>query len=403
MPVHIESITLQNTFSFGPEAQTLELRPLNVVIGPNGSGKSNLVDAFTLLASTPMDLQAGIRAVGGAETLVYCGRSCPGADLSVVLPPSLARPRVTHEIGLSAPSDGGNALVMAERVGGEGGGTDGRGVTLYNWAGDGPWLSEHREDASFPPTHWAASEAIQTAGLSPFQSILAQRRDPQRYPALAELCRAYGGIRVYADWESGRRSTLRRGSDTGFAGQWLLEEAQNLGLLVANMQTWSTWRRIDEAMGEFLDRYEGIGARIDGNRATVFLREQGLSRPIPATRLSEGTVRFIALLSVLLNDDPPPFVILEEPETNLHPDAIVLVADLLREASQRMQILVTTHSDILVERLSDVPEDVAIASHEDGSTRLRRVDRDVMEQYVRGKYHLGGVWMRGGLRGACPW
>ena len=81
---------------------------------------------------------------------------------------------------------------------------------------------------------------------------------------------------------------------------------------------------------------------------------------MPATRLSDGSLRYLCLLTVLCHPDPPPVVCIEEPEMGLHPDAISEVAKLLVEASSRSQIFVTTHSDILIDALTEVPEAVII-------------------------------------------
>ena len=79
---------------------------------------------------------------------------------------------------------------------------------------------------------------------------------------------------------------------------------------------------------------------------------------LPATRLSDGTIRFIALLASLSAPQPPPLLCIEEPELGLHPDALASIGDLLLEAAERMQLIVTTHSDALVSALSNQPETV---------------------------------------------
>ena len=71
----IRSIKLQNLLSFGPDAQELELKPLNVLIGPNGSGKSNLIEAVSLLQAAPQDLAATIREGGGVHDWIWQGDS----------------------------------------------------------------------------------------------------------------------------------------------------------------------------------------------------------------------------------------------------------------------------------------------------------------------------------------
>ena len=77
---------------------------------------------------------------------------------------------------------------------------------------------------------------------------------------------------------------------------------------------------------------------ISGGTVQFYLHESDFAAPIPATRLSDGTIRFVALLATLLTPDPPRVVCIEEPELGLHPDAVALLADVLVDASDRMQL-----------------------------------------------------------------
>src|SRR5438045_8319698 len=98
------------------------------------------------------------------------------------------------------------------------------------------------------------------------------------------------------------------------------------------------------------DLYDGLtdyGIRIEGGTLQVFFTEGDYE--IPATRLSDGSLRYLCLLAILCDPDPPPLIGIEEPELGLHPDLLPNVADLLVEASQRTQLIVTTHSSALVD------------------------------------------------------
>jgi predicted ATPase len=117
-------------------------------------------------------------------------------------------------------------------------------------------------------------------------------------------------------------------------------------------------------------------------------------------RLSDGTLRFIALLATLLAPSLPPLVCIEEPELGLHPDVMTLIADLLVEASDRTQLIVTTHSDALVSVLTERPEAVIACERPGAGTTLRRLDRDRLACWLE-KYRLGDLWRMGEL-GANP-
>jgi predicted ATPase len=127
-------------------------------------------------------------------------------------------------------------------------------------------------------------------------------------------------------------------------------------------------------------------------------RRDGLRTPVPATRLSDGTIRFIALLAILLRPEAATLICLEEPELGLHPDAVGQVAELLVETSQRTQLIVTTHSDALVSALSDQPESVLVTEHFPGGTTFQRLEGDKLGFWLD-KYRLGEVWRLGQLGG----
>ncbi len=106
----------------------------------------------------------------------------------------------------------------------------------------------------------------------------------------------------------------------------------------------------------------------------------------------------MCLLAILLHPDPPPLVCIEEPEIGLHPDIVVELAELLREASKRMQLIVTTHSKTLVDGLTGSPEDVIVCEKEQGATKLRRLVADELKVWLE-NYALGELWRRGQVGG----
>ena len=146
--------------------------------------------------------------------------------------------------------------------------------------------------------------------------------------------------------------------------------------------------------------YDGVvdyKCSLVGGTVTLFLEEAG-SREIPVTRLSDGTLRYLCLLSVLLHPEPPPLVVIEEPELGLHPDLLPTLADLLVSASERSQLIVTTHSDVLVDALTDTPESVVVCEKHDGQTEMRRLDKDDLTKWLK-DYTLGNLWSSGQLGG----
>ena len=109
-------------------------------------------------------------------------------------------------------------------------------------------------------------------------------------------------------------------------------------------------------------------------------------------------MRWLALLVILLVPNPPPLVCIEEPELGLHPDVLPKLAELLVSASERMQLVVTTHSDILIDALSDHPEAVIICDKDENGTRFTRLDPTELKDWLD-EYSLGELWRKGELGG----
>ena len=139
-----------------------------------------------------------------------------------------------------------------------------------------------------------------------------------------------------------------------------------------------------------------IHVNIEGGTVQVFLREGDIT--VPATRLSDGTLRYLCLLAILCHPKPPPLVCIEEPELGLHPDILPGLAALLREASDRCQVIVTTHSDVIVDALTDTPESVVVCEKNEGQTTLKRLDKDDLSEWLK-LYQLGELWASGGIGG----
>ena len=130
----------------------------------------------------------------------------------------------------------------------------------------------------------------------------------------------------------------------------------------------------------------------------MYLHEGSLHHPVPAQRLSDGTLRYLCLLVILGHPDPPAVTCIEEPELGLHPDMIPEVAKLLVEASSRTQLFVTTHSDILIDALSHIPKAIIVCEKSDGATQFQRLDEHELGPWLE-KYRLGELWTSGHLGG----
>ena len=188
------------------------------------------------------------------------------------------------------------------------------------------------------------------------QSILQQLRSPFDYPHLALLASVYNSIQIYDGWAFGRGAPLRRSQPADGRSDRLEEDFSNLGLVLNQMGAFpEAKQQVIDGLRELYEGFTSYEVVIGGGSVQIFFTESG-RRSIPATRLSDGAIRYLCLLTMLYNPNAWPVLCIEEPELGLHPDIVAGLAKHLIAASERMQVVVTTHSDILVDALSETPE-----------------------------------------------
>jgi predicted ATPase len=156
----------------------------------------------------------------------------------------------------------------------------------------------------------------------------------------------------------------------------LEEDFSNLGLFLSRLRkTPKAKKAILDGLANLYDGLTDFDSFVEGGSVQVVFTEGDFS--IPATRLSDGTLRYLCLLAILCDPPPPPpLICIEEPELGLHPDILPKLADLLVEASRRTQIIITTHSDILVDAMTERPETVVVCEKHHGRTEMRRLKRE---------------------------
>ena len=395
----IQKLRLDGLLSFAPDSETFELRDLNVLIGPNGSGKSNLIEALELLSATSHDFAATVRDGGGpTEWLWKGGDAVRPAEIEVVLENGTPTGRpLRYRLGFTAVQSRieivDEAIEEAERDPGR---PDTPDVYFYYRFQHGRPVINVLDHAG---GRTRTERRLQREDLLPDQSVLAQRKDPEQYPEVTWTGRRFSAIHTFREWTFGRYVPLRQPQPADLPEDRLLPDSRNLAL-VLNQIEHAGEARLNQLLQQFFPRFERMSTRVSGGTVQFYLHESGFRAPIPATRLSDGTIRFIAILATLLSPSPPPLVCIEEPELGLHPDAVALLADLLVDASERTQLVVTTHSDALVSALTDQPDAIVACERPGAGTVLRRLDPGRLATWL-GKYQLGDLWRMGEL-GANP-
>lgn len=390
----IKSMRLQNFLSFGPETEWLQLAPLNVLIGPNGSGKSNFLEAFDLLCNTPGDLASFIRQAGGIDDWLW--KDGKGLATIATIDFVIDYPD-QHNLhyGLSFTSVAQRFQIVDEWVEEDRKRSEGHKDVYfyyrYNEKGQ-PFINMKGKSSSTTKRGLIPEDVVSD------KSILAQRRDPVHFPEITYLGKTLDKISLYREWNFGRYTAPRLPQKADLPNDVLLPDASNLGLALNRLrEDPKAKRQLLKALRLLYEGIDDYGVRVEGGTVQVFFEEG--QRIIPATRLSDGTLRYLSLLTILLHPDPPPLICIEEPELGLHPDILPTLAQLLRQASERTQVLVTTHSEMLVDSLTDMPEAVIVCekNQEDGTT-LQRLDAEKLKPWLE-KYRLGDLWTKGQIGG----
>lgn len=381
----LQTIRLSNFLSFGDSTE-LTLRPLNIIIGPNGSGKSNLIESIDLLRSAPGKLLTPIREGGGVRDWLWKGSTqTPTAQVEAVV--SNPKGQASLRYVLSFTEVGQRFEIVDERIEND----------QPDTGHDKPYFYYKFESGHGVLNIKGTSRRLQREDIDPTASILAQRRDPDQYPEITHLGDAFGKVRLYREWCFGRHTAARLPQKTDLPNDHLEPDGSNLGLVLNRLRREPpVKKRLLDALRALYEGIDDFDTLIEGGTVQVFLHEGRIT--VPATRLSDGTLRYLCLLAILCHPSPPPLLCIEEPELGLHPDVLPTLAGLLKGASQRTQLIVTTHSDVLVDAMSDTPEAVVVAERGDNGTTLTRLNADQLKPWLE-KYRLGQLWTRGDIGG----
>lgn len=383
----LEQIRLTNLLSFGPRTEALTLRGLNVLIGPNGSGKSNLIEAIGLLRSSPRELTVPVREGGGVRDWLWKGAAgTPVAAIEAVVCYPQGKQSLRHTLAFTAA--GQRFEIDDERI-----------ENLEAYEGhQRPYFYFGYENGR-PVLNVAGGGQRQLAreDIDAEKSVLAQRRDPDQYPEITSLAERYERVRIYREWSFGRYTPPRLPQKADLPTDQLAENGGNLALVLNRLRREAAVKStLLRALRALYDGIDDFDVTVEGGTVQLFLQESGIT--VPATRLSDGTLRYLGLLTLLCHPSPPPLICIEEPELGLHPDVLPTIAELLQEAAKKTQLIVTTHSDILIDSLHDSPESVIVTEKQEGGTVFRRLGKDELAEWL-GQYSLGTLWTRGELGG----
>jgi predicted ATPase len=339
---------------------TLPLGQLSLITGANGSGKSSVYRSLRLLADVAQNsVVASLAREGGLPSTFWAGpeviaRSVRQGAFSVE---GLAKRKVASlklgfggeaygysiDLGYPPPPPPPTLFELDPQVKREciwHGPFYRKASALVDRRNNFVWLSTMRDE----------EPVMLTQHLADTDSMLASISDPQRAPEMLAVREAMRGWRFYDHFRSDSESPARA-AQIGTFTPVLYHDGSNLA---AALQTILEIRS-DEALATTLeDAFPGsqLDIEVQNGRFELQLRQHGLLRPLSAAELSDGTLRYLLLTAALLTPRPPELMVLNEPETSLHPDLLPALARLILAAAAHTQIIVVSHAQLLIENLT---------------------------------------------------
>ena len=355
MPNSLDYISIEGFRSIR-EVEKLELGPINILIGANGSGKSNFVEVFSFLNAIGRGrLQAYTAERSGADTMFHFG--------------SKVTPEISLKISFKDEINGYEILLRS---------TDQDKFYVDNefcWF----WDKKYSEPFKYQ-INKGSDEAVISQPAKGIERWVQIRLDSWR---------------VYHFHDTSKQSPIKQISDIN-DNQFLRPDGSNLPayLLFLKEKQPSEYRLIRDItrrVAPFLDDFQLAPSRRNENKIRLEWIHKFSDKYFDVSSLSDGTIRFICLATLLLQPvgERPSIILLDEPELGLHPYAISMLASMVKSASTETQIIISTQSPLLLDRFE--PEDILVTELEDGVTTLTRLQSSDLEEWLE-DYSLGQLW-----------
>lgn len=360
-PQRIENLCVRGFKAFADAA--VELRPLNVLIGPNGAGKSALLSLLGMLRSLSHgEFQLFAGKAGGADDVLR--RAAPPTQ-SLQVECGLLTLTGRSRYVLAAERTQANTLLIAlEQIDRFDLNGEPRGSEIH--------AQPRTESALGDPTRWAGEHKL----FGRFRKF-----------HFAQTVSTLAGLH---ECDADDNNELR-------------EDGSNLGafLHLLEQRHPTAFRRIVGSVRQVFSEFHGFSLQrspMNPSRIRLRWRRRGLDGDVGMHQLSDGTLRFVLLTTLLHQPSEllPTVFAVDEPELGLHPSAFTSIAGLLKVASHHAQVIVATQSTHLVDAFE--PEDVIVLNRRDGVSSFRRCSAEELHEWLE-EYSLGELWEKNVIGG----
>ncbi len=369
---------------------------LNLLVGPNGSGKSNLLRLLELISNAARGrLGAALKESSGIIPLLWDHRASSLYWKLCIDPVDQHRDQVEDALTLECELQGIPHTSSYQIV----------KDSLGNWVRFDRGLEKSPKWIYQRDLRRAMVYDQQAGGLvrfeepDPNESLLAQISDPRTNPIPTHTRRFLEGWRVYHDVHVERGSAMRSPATTQYVK---LVEPDGSNLVSVLHTLYTSDREFKQQINDGMRA--GFGGQFEelvfqpaaAQQIQLAVQWRSSKSPHVGQELSDGTLRFLFLLTVLANPEPATLIAIDEPEVGLHPSMLPIVAEYAIEAAERTQVMMTSHSPVFLDAFSQVAPEVALLHWEDGQTRLFPLTPESLTVWLE-QYRLGQLFTSGEL------
>jgi predicted ATPase len=244
-------------------------------------------------------------------------------------------------------------------------------------------------------------EEYKDGNVSGQELVLRQITDPSRYLPSHTIRKAIDDMSIYGYFDTGSSSRLRRPAEFNTSIR-LRKNGENLSQLLNNFKNNKTlvYNRIEDDLSKINPAYKSIEFSNLGSQLYLSLREKELDRTIGALHISDGTLRFLLLMCIFQNPERGYMVGIDEPETGLHPDMIKSVGDMIKIAAGDSQLIIATHSPLLLNQF-ELEDVLAFEKSKENKTTVKSLSESDFPNW-EGDFLPGQMWLQGQI-GAKRW
>lgn len=325
----------------------MPIQPLSVFVGENGVGKSNLYKSLSLLRDAATGrITRTIADEGGLNSVCWSGLRRRGEDGRLRLSARFDHVKYAIELGHPGPLEAafpGEPMIKSERI-----------EAIH---GKRKVLMMERTNSHVSVRGESGAWSEHKNAVLPSETALADFVDGKACPEIDLIRNALQSWRFYHDFRTDPASPIRKPC-LAITTPSLSADGSDLAAALATLS--AIRQDAADLQDAIEDAFPGAELRAwaENGRCEFELQQADVPRPFKAHELSDGTLKYICLLAVFMGYRLPPFIVLNEPETSLHPSLLAALARLIAKASRRADIWIVTHSEPLMEALrseSSVP------------------------------------------------